>query len=187
MEKVCPLKALAPVAHFLQPSSTFLSSLFFFFLDFFSQDFCLRVPVFLSACYMCGYLQRPEDVGTSGTGITSCCETPDTGAGNQAWVPWESCECSQTPAHPAHPMRLFLLVIHWVWTRGWMKLAPHDLTSPQQHHQPGTRPWGYFIRTSYCLGRVHLGVRGRGLSLLPTEWHCNFPLFRNFHFVYSKC
>lgn len=137
--------------------------LFFLLLEFF-QDFCLCVPVFLSACYMWGYLQRPEDVRTPGTGITSSCETPDIGAGNQTWVPWESCECLQTPAHPVHPTGLFLLVIHWVWTRGWinplMKSVLHDLTSPQQHHQPGTKPWGYFIRTSYCLGRVHLGVGG---------------------------
>lgn len=93
-EKVCPSKALTPVAHFLQPGSTFFIFFsFFLLLAFFFQDFCLCVAVFSSACYMCGYLQRPEDVRTPGTGITSSCETPDISAGNQTWVPWESCEC----------------------------------------------------------------------------------------------
>ena len=94
MEKVCPSKALTPGAHFLQPGSTFFIFFSFFLLLEFFEDFCLCVPVFLSACYMCGYLQRPEDVRTPGTGITSSCETPDIGTGNQTWVPWERCECS---------------------------------------------------------------------------------------------
>jgi hypothetical protein len=64
----------------------------------------MHVPLCVAVCML---VQKPEDLGSAGIGVTGSCKLPDVGAGNQPGVFWKTGTRSSEPTFFFFPSQGF--------------------------------------------------------------------------------